>query len=75
MVSLALLLKPSTIPEDKPLDSNQLSSRDSCFRSVFANFFMGSIFERFARTHHSRRNLPAHVPDVPLLLKLRARTD
>ena len=50
MVSFALLLKPSTTPEESPLHSNQLSSSGACFSSVRDSFLKGSSRDRFART-------------------------
>ena len=47
MVSFALVLKPSTMPlENCPLARNQFSKRGRCRLSIFATFFIGSIFER-----------------------------
>ncbi len=35
MVSLALLLQPSTAPEESPFDANPFSNSGSCFSSIF----------------------------------------
>jgi hypothetical protein len=64
MFNFALLLKPSTTPEDNPWELNQFSRRGSCLSSVAAIFSMGSICDWFARMHQSRKNFDAQVGDV-----------
>lgn len=60
MVYFALLLNPSTIPEESPRASNQFSSNGSWRSSILAILLIGSIPERFARVDQSRRNFDAH---------------
>ena len=72
MVNFALLLKPSTTPEDKPWDSNQLSRSGSCLSNVADIFCMGSICDWFARMHQSRKNFDAHVGDVYVQNRLKS---
>ena len=60
MVNFALLLNPSTTPDESPWDSNQFRRSCSCLRNILAIFCIGSIRERLARVEHWRE--PTRAP-------------
>ena len=62
VVSLTLLLNPSTVPlERAPFARNQLRINSRWLRKVRATFFIGSSFERIVRVHHWSRNFLAQA--------------
>ena len=57
VVSFNLLFRPSVTPaEIVPFALNQFRIRPSWLRSRRATFFIGSIFDRIVRVHHSCKN-------------------